>query len=86
MVFGAEPARLRALKGRTGVERPSRAPRGGRCRFGCRQCKSARATWADVVRASCLDQATRVSERLLLARQAAARGISKVHSLGDAIP
>jgi hypothetical protein len=63
MVFGAEPARLRArvVKGAT----PPRSLWRERCRFGSSQRKSMRATWADIVRASCLDQATRVSERLL---------------------
>ena len=54
----AEPATPGLLvgEGRTPQER---------CGFGCWQCRTARVTWSDVERASCLDQAPRVSERLL---------------------
>ena len=55
----AEPATLRSPGWwrRTPLERC--------CRFGFWQCRCVRATRADIVRVSCLAQATRVSDQLL---------------------
>ena len=75
----AEPATLRS----PGSWRRTPQERCGR--FGCWQCRCVRATRAAVVRASCLAQATRVSDQLLkpiMAGQDLARSIERAALAG----